>query len=84
MRLWIGAYGAETKGRNSGLYSIPSQGSFALFMNTVTIRGVYTLAVELENHSILSVNVHPTPELFDAGEKWDKCSIAILQHRTPQ
>jgi hypothetical protein len=64
-------------------YNIPSEGSLALFTNLITIRGAYTLAFELENHSSLIVNVKPTQEIFDASEKWNKCSIALMQHQLP-
>jgi hypothetical protein len=65
-------------------YTIPSEGSLALFTNVLTIRGAYTLAVEFENNSSLIVNVKPTPEIFGPSEKWNKCSIAIMEHRPPQ
>jgi hypothetical protein len=64
-------------------YNIPSEGSLALFTNVLTLRGAYKLAVEFEDHTSLIVNVRPTPEIFDASEKWNKCSIAIMQHQPP-
>jgi hypothetical protein len=64
-------------------YTIPSEGSLALFSNVLTIRGAYTLAVDFENNSSLIVNVRPTPDIFSPSEKWNKCSIAIMQHRSP-
>jgi hypothetical protein len=30
------------------------------------------------------VNVKPTPEIFDASEKWNKCGIAIMEHQQPR
>lgn len=65
-------------------YTIPSEGSLALFTNVLTIRGAYTLAVDFENNSSLIVNVTPTPEIFGPSEKWNLCSIAIMEHRPPQ
>src|SRR5947209_3967912 len=65
-------------------YAITSEGSLALFTNVLTIRGAYTLAIELENNSSLTVNVKPTPEISDPSEKWNKCSIAMMEHRPPQ
>jgi hypothetical protein len=64
-------------------YNIPSEGSLSLFMNVMTIRGAYQLAVDFENNSSLIVDVKPTPQILDAGEKWNKCSIALMEHRTP-
>jgi hypothetical protein len=65
-------------------YNIPSEGSFALFTNVIAIRGAYTLVVEFESHDSLTVNVKPTPEIFDVSERWNKCGTAILEHRPPQ
>ena len=65
-------------------YSIPTEGSLSLFLNVVAIRGEYNLAVELEDHSTLVVNVHPTPKILEATEKWHKCTIAIMERREPQ
>lgn len=65
-------------------YTIPSEGSLALFMNLLTIRGAYTLAVDFENNSSLVVNVKPTPEIFDPAQKWNLCSVAIMQHQQPK
>jgi len=65
-------------------YSITSLDSYGLFTNVLTLRGAYTLAVEFENNSGLIVNVKPTPEIFDATTEWNKCSIAIMQHQSPQ
>jgi len=64
-------------------YTIPSEGSLALFENVLTIRGAYTLAVDFQNNASLIVNVKPTPEIFGPSEKWNKCSIAIMQHQPP-
>jgi hypothetical protein len=64
-------------------YNITSEGSLALFTNVLTIRGIYTVAVDFENNSSLIVNVKPTPEIFKPAEKWNKCSIAIMQHQPP-
>ena len=70
--------------RNLGAsYNIHSKGSLSLFMNVLTISGTYQLVVEFEDHTSLTVNVRPTPEIFDASEKWNKCSIAIMQHQLP-
>jgi hypothetical protein len=65
-------------------YLIPSEGSLALFTNALTIRGKYSLAVELENHSKLIISVRPTPEIYDAADRWSKCSVAIMQHQQPR
>jgi hypothetical protein len=65
-------------------YTIPSEGSLALFMNLLTIRGAYSLAVEFENNSSLIINVKPTPEIFNPANKWNACSIAVMQHQRPQ
>jgi hypothetical protein len=76
-----------SKGHDNGLgasYVITSEGAFALFMNTLTIRGKYTLAVEFENQSSLAINVRPTPQIFKPGEDWNKCGLALMQHQTPQ
>jgi hypothetical protein len=64
------------------LYNIPSEDSYSRF-TSLMIRGAYKLAVELENHSSLIVNVRPTAEALDAFERWNKCSIAIVQHQPP-
>jgi hypothetical protein len=64
-------------------YNITSEGSLALFMNVISITGKYRVAVELERNTSLVFDVKPTPEIFDAGEKWNKCSIAIMEHRQP-
>ena len=65
-------------------YNITSEGSLALFMNVISITGKYRVAVELERNTSLVFDVKPTPEIFDAGEKWNKCSIAIMEQRPPQ
>jgi hypothetical protein len=72
---------AEQAGVLGASYIIPSEGSLALFMNALTIRGTYTLAVEVENHSMIIAKVRPTPEIFDPSEKWNKCSLALMQQR---
>jgi hypothetical protein len=64
------------------LYNFPSEDSYSRF-TSLMIRGAYKLAVELENHSSLIVNVRPTAEFLDTFEKWNKCSIAIAQHQPP-
>ena len=64
-------------------YAIPSEASLMLFTNVLTIPGIYTLAVDLENNTSVIVNVKPTPEIFGPSEKWNKCSIAIMQHQLP-
>jgi hypothetical protein len=64
-------------------YDITSEDSLSRFTGLVSVSGVYKLAVELENNSRLIVNVKPTPELLDAGGEWNKCSIAIMEHRPP-
>jgi hypothetical protein len=72
-----------TKGKVSTLgasYLIPSEGSLSLFLATMT-RGKFALVVELENQSTVTLNVRPSPEIFDPTEKWSKCSIAIMEHR---
>jgi hypothetical protein len=64
-------------------YNISSEGSIGPFTNVLTIRGIYTLAVEFEDHTNVIVNVKETPDIFSPGEKWNKCSIAIIQHQPP-
>jgi hypothetical protein len=61
-----------------------SNSIIALFTNVLTIRGEYKLAVEFENDTSLIVNVKPTPEIFKPAEKWNLCSIAIIEYRPPQ
>jgi hypothetical protein len=76
-----------TKNADKGLgasYIIPSEDSLKLFTNLLTIRGAYTLVVELENNVSLTINVKPMPEMLDAAQKWTKCSLAIMEHRKPQ
>ena len=76
-----------TKNIDKGLgasYTITSEGSLALFTSVVTVRGEYSLAVELENRANLIVNVRPTPKILEASEKWNECGLAIMEHRTPQ
>lgn len=68
----------------SASYNITSPDSLALFLDLLTIRGAYKLAVEFENNPGLIVNVKPTPETFNAGEKWNLCGVAIMEHRPPQ
>ncbi len=65
-------------------YSIPSEDSFGRFTRVLIFRGAYQLAVDFEDRSSLIVNVKGTPQLLDAGQKWNKCSIALMEHRTPQ
>jgi hypothetical protein len=65
-------------------YTIPDMASVASFGNVVTFPHEYTLVVEFEKNASLIVNVKPTPEIFDAGEKWNKCSIALMEHRSPK
>jgi hypothetical protein len=64
-------------------YNVPSWTSFSQFSNVLTLRGAYKLAVDFENADSLIVNVKPTPQLLGAAEKWNKCSIALLQHQKP-
>lgn len=64
-------------------YNIKAEGLLALFTSVLTISGEYTLAVDFENNSSLIVNVRPTPEIFGPSEKWNKCSVAIVEHRPP-
>jgi hypothetical protein len=63
-------------------YIITSEGSLALFTNLMT-RGAYTLYVEFQNNSSLTVDVKPTGEIVDASTKWTKCSVAIMQRQKP-
>ncbi len=75
------------KNTDNGLgasYNITSEGSLALFTNVLTIQGDYTLGVDFEKNSSLIFNVKPTPEIFDASDKWNKCSIALMEHRPVQ
>jgi hypothetical protein len=65
-------------------YSIPSEGSLALFTNLLTMHGAYTLVVELENNASLTINVKPTAEMLEPSEKWMKCGVAVMEHRKPQ
>ena len=65
-------------------YSIPSEGSLALFTNLLTMHGDYTLVVELENNASLTINVKPMAEMLEPSEKWMKCTVAIMEHRKPQ
>jgi len=65
-------------------YNINSEGALALFTSVVSVVGEYELAVEFENNSSLVVKVKPTPEILDASGKWNECSIAIMEHRSPQ
>jgi hypothetical protein len=65
-------------------YTIPSESSLALFMNVLTIRGIYQLAVDFENNWSLVINVKPTLRILDTSEKWNKCSLALMEHRSPQ
>jgi hypothetical protein len=64
-------------------YTISSEGPLALFMSTIRL-GKYSLAVDFENNASLIVNVKPTPDIFEPSEKWNKCSIAIMQHQQPK
>jgi hypothetical protein len=65
-------------------YNITSEGSFALFTGLMTTGGPYILSVEFKDHSTITVNVKPTPEIFDASEKWNQCGIAIMEHQPPR
>jgi hypothetical protein len=65
-------------------YIIPSEGALALFTNLLTMHGAYTLVVELENNTSLTINVKPTSEMLEPSLKWTKCAIAISRHRKPQ
>jgi hypothetical protein len=65
-------------------YNITSEGALALFTNVVSVTGKYQLAVELERDTSLVFDVKPTLEIFDAGNKWNECSIAIMEHKTKQ
>lgn len=64
----------------SASYTIPSEGSLALFTNVMTVSGKYTLAVEFENHASIIVNVIPNEKILNASEKWMKCAIAVAEH----
>jgi hypothetical protein len=46
-------------------------------------RSAYTLVIEFENNSSLTVNVKPTPESSGPSEKWMNCLAAFLQHQRP-
>jgi hypothetical protein len=65
-------------------YNVSSGGSRAsLLTNLMTTRSAYTLVVEFENNSSLTVNVKPTPEISGPSEKWMNCLAAFLQHQRP-
>ena len=64
-------------------YNVTSEGALALFTSVISVVGQYKLAVEFENNSSVVVNVKPTPESYGASEKWNKCNIAIMEHREP-
>jgi hypothetical protein len=65
-------------------YTIPDEASLASFGNVVTMPHEYTLVVEFEKNASLIVNVKPTPEQLTEGMKWNKCSIASMEHRSPK
>ena len=65
-------------------YNIPNEDSLMLFTNVMSMPHEYTLAVEFENNGHLIVHVKPTPEQLDASNKWTKCSIALMEHRSPK
>ena len=65
-------------------YSVTSEGSVALFTSLISVVGKYELAVGFENDLSVVFEVNPTSEIFDASDKWNLCSIAIMQHRSPQ
>jgi hypothetical protein len=65
-------------------YQIGSEGALALFTSIVSVIGKYDLAVELEHNTSLVFQMKPTPEMSDAATKWNECSIAIMEHRSPQ
>jgi hypothetical protein len=55
-------------------YNVSYGGSRAsLLTNLMTTRSAYTLVVEFENNSSLTVNVKPTPESSGPSEKWMSC-----------
>ena len=65
-------------------YNVSYGGSRAsLLTNLMTTRSAYTLVVEFENNSSLTVNVKPTPEISGPSEKWMNCLAAFLQHQSP-
>lgn len=68
----------------SASYNINSEGALALFTSIVSVIGKYDLAVDFEDNSSLVVRVKPTSEISDAATKWNECSIAIMEHRSPQ
>jgi len=65
-------------------YTIPNEASLASFGNVVTMLREYSLAVEFEKNASVIVNVKPTPEILTEGMKWNKCSIALMEHRSPK
>ncbi len=68
-------------------YTIPLEGSldqFSRFTRVLMFSSAYQLAVDFENNSSLIVNVRGTPQLLDAGQKWNKCNLALMEHRPPQ
>ena len=65
-------------------YNIPNEASLQSFTNVVSMPHAYTLAVNFENNGELIVNVKPTPEQLTEGMKWNKCSIGLMEHRSPK
>jgi hypothetical protein len=65
-------------------YNVSYGGSRAsLLTNLMTTGSAYTLVVEFENNSSMTVNVKPTPEISGPSEKWMNCLAAFLQHQRP-
>lgn len=65
-------------------YQIGSEGALALFTSIVSVIGKYDLGIELEHNTSLVFRMKPTPALSDAAMKWNECSVAIMEHRSPQ
>jgi hypothetical protein len=65
-------------------YTIPSEGSVALFMNTLAADRNYTLAVDLENNTTMVATVRPTADLLATSLRWHECGSAIMEHRPPK
>jgi hypothetical protein len=64
-------------------YTIQSEDSIGSFVSVLTALGSYTLTVEREDRPMIISKVEPTPEIFGASEKWNKCSIALMRHQKP-